>query len=52
VLKLSSQIKDAEFVTDYNKTDIDKLIDQINPEIWKAICMLTRSVSGRRGTCI
>ena len=42
--------KDAEFVTDYNKTDIDKLIDQINPEIWKAICMLTRSVLGRRGT--
>ena len=42
--------KDAEFITDYNKTDIDKLIDQINPEIRKAICMLTRSVSERRGT--
>ena len=40
----------AKDVSDYNKTDIDKLIDQINPEIWKAICMLTRSVSERRGT--
>jgi len=32
------------------KTDYYKLIDQIDPEIWKAICMLTRSVSVRRGT--
>ena len=37
------------FIDEYSTLDIDKEIDQMNPTLWKAICMLTRSVSERRG---
>ena len=41
--------KDKFFVHDYNTLYIDDEIDQMNPALWKAICMLTRSASERRG---
>ncbi len=37
------------FVDEYSTLDIDREIDQMNPTLWKAICMLTRSASERRG---
>ena len=37
--------KDKIVVDEYSKLDIDKEIDQMNPILWKAICMLMRSVS-------
>ena len=42
--------KDKIFADEYNTLDIDEEIDQMNPILWKAICMLTRSASERRGT--
>ena len=41
--------KDKMFVDEYSSLNIDKEIDQINPTLWKAISMLTRSASERRG---
>ena len=41
--------KDKIFVDEYSTLDIDKEIDQMNPTLWKAIYMLTRSASERRG---
>ena len=37
------------FIDEYSTLDIDKEIDQMNPTLWKAISMLTRSASERRG---
>ena len=30
--------------------DIDKFIDETDPQVWNTICLLTRSISERRGT--
>ncbi len=42
--------KDAESLFEYAEVDFDDLIKQINPQLWNAICMLTRSISELRGT--
>ena len=41
--------RDKIFVDEYSTLNIDKEIDQMNPTLWKAICMLTRSASERSG---
>ena len=41
--------RDKTFLDEYSTLDIDEEIEQINPILWKAICMLTRSASERRG---
>ena len=41
--------KDKFSVNEYNTLDIDDEIGQMNPTLWNAICMLTRSASERRG---
>ena len=43
--------RDKMFVDkfEYSTLDTDREIDQMNPTLWKAICMLTRSASERRG---
>ena len=54
-LTIHSQIntllaQDAKKPFEYDELDIDKLIPEMNQTLWKAICLLTRSASERRGT--
>ena len=42
--------KDGETSFQYDRIDIDTLIKEANPQLWEAICLLTRSVSERKGT--
>ena len=42
--------KDREFFDQYHNFDIDEVIECINPQLWNAICVLTRSVSEKKGT--
>lgn len=42
--------KNDTFINEHSTFGIDKEIEHMNPDLWKAICMLTRSVSERRGT--
>ena len=42
--------KSSYFLSKYEKLDIHSIIDQLNPELWKAICALTRSTRDRIGT--
>ena len=42
--------KSLYFLSKYEKLDIHSIIDQLNPELWKAICALTRSTRDRIGT--
>ena len=42
--------KDAESPFEYHDLDIDKFLGDTNPCVWEAVCLLTRSVSERRGT--
>lgn len=37
------------FVDQYSMLDIDQEINKMNPTLWNAICILTRSASERRG---
>ena len=44
------------FLTNYRKDNfelvdlnIDKQIEQLDPRLWEAVCLLTRSVSEKRG---
>ena len=41
--------RDKTFLDEYSTLDIDEEIEQIYPILWKAVCMLTRSASERRG---
>ena len=40
--------RNEAFVDQYSTLDIDNEIIKMNPTLWNAICMLTRSVSDRR----
>ena len=35
---------------EYESLDIDQLIKEIDPELWETVCILTRSISEKRGT--
>ena len=41
--------REEAFVDEYSTLDIEKEIDQLNPTLWKAVNMLTRSASERNG---
>ncbi len=41
---------DAQSIFDYDELDLDDLIKQIDPQLWNAVCLLTRSTSELRGT--
>ena len=47
---LYSQLEEDIFISEYGTLDVAKLVSHVNPILWKAFCMLTRSVSERRGT--
>ena len=42
--------KDAQSPFEYGEITLDDLIQQIDPQLWNAICLLTRSTSELRGT--
>ena len=42
--------KDAQPPFEYDELDFDDLIKQIDPQLWNAVCLLTRSTSEIRGT--
>ena len=42
--------KDAHSPIEHDEVNFDDLIRQIHPDLWSAICLLTRSTSERRGT--
>ena len=37
------------FCDEYSTIDIDEVICDINPELWNAVCLITRSASERKG---
>ena len=47
IRKLVAQERITPF--QYDAVEIDHLIEQIDPKLWNAVSMLTRSVSERRG---
>ncbi len=44
------QSRDYECPFEQERLDIDKCIEEVDPEVWHTICLLTRSVSEKRGT--
>ena len=42
--------EDAQTPFKYNEVNFDDLINQIDPQLWNAICLLTRSTSELSGT--
>ena len=42
--------KDAQAPFEYDEVNFDNFIKQINPQLWNAICVLTRSASELKGT--
>ena len=53
--QIHSQVKellerDAKLPFDYSELNIDQFIHETNPQLWEAICLLTRSVTERRGS--
>ena len=42
--------KDAQAPFEYDEVNFDDLINQIDPQLWRVICLLTRSTSELRGT--
>ncbi len=42
--------KDAHSPIDHSETNVKKLIEDMDPKLWDAISLLTRSISERRGT--
>ena len=54
-VRVHSQIKywlqkDAHSPIDHSETNIQKLIQEMDPQLWEAISLLTQSTSERRGT--
>ncbi len=43
-------VKDAQSPLDHDELDFDDLIQQLDPQLWNAACLLTRSTSELRGT--
>ena len=40
---------DAQAPLEYDNINLDELITNINPDLWKAVCLLTQSKSEIRG---
>ena len=42
--------KDKSFSREHHDIDVNKLVQEVDPKLWNAVVMLTRSISERRGS--